>query len=56
MKYHAGHEALKNHKIKLVHYCYDFQVVDILTKALLGIIFERLKGLLGLSIKNLKKD
>ena len=56
MKFHAICEAIKNHKIKLVHYCSEHQFDDILTEALPRARFERLTGLLGMSAKNIKEE
>ena len=56
VKYHAIREAVKSHEIMLVHCSSDLQVADILTKALPKARFERLRGLLGVSIKNLKEE
>ena len=56
MKFHAICEAIKNHEIKLVHYCSEHQFDDILTEALPKARFERLTGLLGMSAKNTKEE
>ena len=56
VKFHAIREAIKNHEIKLIHCSSEYQVADILTKALPRARFERLRGLLGVSIKNLKEE
>ena len=56
VKFHAIREAIKNHEIKLIHCSSEYQVADILTKALPIARFERLRGLLGVSIKNLKEE
>lgn len=56
VKFHVIREAVKNHEIKLIHCCSDLQVADILTKALPKARFERLRELIGVSIKNFKEE